>query len=31
MTVGMKLVFWVYLLLLVAGLAFFIVVGLTHH
>jgi hypothetical protein len=28
---GLKLVFWTYLILTLAGLAFFIVVGLTHH
>jgi hypothetical protein len=29
--VGTKLVFWTYLLLIVAGLAYFSVIGLTHH
>jgi hypothetical protein len=28
---GLKLVFWTYLILTVGGLAFFIVVGLTHQ
>jgi hypothetical protein len=28
---GPKLVFWTYLLLIVGGLAYFIVIGLTHH
>ena len=31
MTLGMRVVFWLYLLLIVAGLAFFIVVGLSHR
>jgi len=28
---GLKLVFWTYLVLIVGGLAYFIVIGLTHH
>lgn len=28
---GLKLVFGTYLLLIVGGLAYFIVIGLTHH
>jgi hypothetical protein len=28
---GQKLVFWTYLVLILAGLAYFIVIGLTHH
>jgi hypothetical protein len=28
---GMKLVFWTYLVLTFGGLAYFIVIGLTHH
>jgi hypothetical protein len=29
--VGTKLVFWTYLVLITAGLTYFIVIGLTHH
>ena len=28
---GLKLIFWTYLVLIVGGLAYFIVIGLTHH
>jgi hypothetical protein len=28
---GVKAVFWVYLVLIFGGLAYFIVIGLTHH
>jgi hypothetical protein len=28
---GVKLVFWIYIVLVVAGLAYFTVIGLTHH
>jgi hypothetical protein len=28
---GMKVVFWTYLVLIFGGLAYFIVLGLTHH
>jgi hypothetical protein len=29
--VGVKVVFWTYLVMIVAGLAYFIVIGLSHH
>jgi hypothetical protein len=29
--VGVKFVFWLYLVLIAAGLTYFSVVGLTHH
>jgi hypothetical protein len=28
---GVKLVFWTYIVVIVAGLAYFTVIGLTHH
>ena len=28
---GMKVVFWTYLFVIVAGLAYFTVIGLSHH
>jgi hypothetical protein len=28
---GLKLIFWTYLVLIVGGLAYFIVIGLAHH
>jgi hypothetical protein len=28
---GVRIVFWLYLAVIAAGLAFYIVVGLTHH
>jgi hypothetical protein len=28
---GMKVVFWTYLVLITAGLVYFTVIGLTHH
>jgi hypothetical protein len=28
---GLKLIFWTYLVLIFGGLAYFIVIGLTHH
>jgi hypothetical protein len=28
---GMKVVFWTYLVMIVAGLVYFSVIGLTHH
>jgi hypothetical protein len=28
---GLRLIFWTYLVLIVGGLAYFIVIGLTHH
>jgi hypothetical protein len=28
---GMKVVFWTYLVLIFGGLAYFVVLGLTHH